>query len=173
MIELEAFGDPAVTELFEKAPFSLRCDLLPAKAGLLSKAKASIEKSTLYHELQDEAKSLLEASLYLAWDCIDEAHELVNLVLNETGSLIHCIIHRIEGDLPNCAYWYRRCQSHALNENLLELLRELSPDTVERVQQNDKLDHAKYGALELSLGESAHEYRRREVLILINYIKSL
>jgi len=39
------------------------------------------------------------------WDC---AHSLVQSINNEMGSWIHGYLHRVEGDLENAAYWYRR-----------------------------------------------------------------
>lgn len=41
----------------------------------------------------------------------DEAHNLVQQYENEaTACWIHAVLHKIEGDLSNSRYWYRRAQ---------------------------------------------------------------
>ena len=171
MISVESLKDEALVKLFEEAPFSLRCDLAPAKSDLVSRAQESIQKSSLCEQLQGTSKALLEATIFLAWDCIDESHEIVQDMPDETASLIHCLIHRIEGDLPNCAYWYRRCEFHELNKALLSILLNLNANL--DLGDMEKLNHAQYGSLEMTLGSTALEYRKREILSLIEYILTL
>jgi hypothetical protein len=36
------------------------------------------------------------------------AHDIVNNEPCELGSLLHGYLHRIEGDMSNARYWYRR-----------------------------------------------------------------
>lgn len=38
----------------------------------------------------------------------DAAHQLVQPYSDRTSCLIHAYLHRVEGDLSNAAYWYRR-----------------------------------------------------------------
>lgn len=38
----------------------------------------------------------------------DEAHRLIQELDDPTSCLIHGYLHRVEGDLANAAYWYRR-----------------------------------------------------------------
>ncbi len=38
----------------------------------------------------------------------DDAHEVSQDIDTTLGSLIHAHLHRIEGDLGNAGYWYRR-----------------------------------------------------------------
>ena len=38
----------------------------------------------------------------------DEAHDLAQSFGNKTGDWIHGLLHLIEGDLGNSAYWYHR-----------------------------------------------------------------
>ena len=49
----------------------------------------------------------------------EEAHRLIQAYDDELARLIHGYLHRIEGDLSNAAYWYRRagCQ---LPDNTLD-----------------------------------------------------
>ena len=38
----------------------------------------------------------------------DTAHKLAQAQKDETGAWVHAYLHRVEGDLPNAAHWYRR-----------------------------------------------------------------
>jgi hypothetical protein len=38
----------------------------------------------------------------------EEAHRLVMDESGEDEAWVHAYLHRVEGDLPNAAYWYRR-----------------------------------------------------------------
>lgn len=38
----------------------------------------------------------------------DAAHELIQSLDDREACLIHAYLHRIEGDLGNARYWYRR-----------------------------------------------------------------
>ena len=38
----------------------------------------------------------------------DDAHRLVQEYCDERSCLIHGYLHRVEGDLDNAEYWYRR-----------------------------------------------------------------
>jgi len=38
----------------------------------------------------------------------DAAHDLCEEVKGNAGAWIHAHLHRVEGDLPNAAYWYDR-----------------------------------------------------------------
>ena len=38
----------------------------------------------------------------------DEAHTLIQSYSDKNGCLIHGYLHRVEGDLGNASYWYRR-----------------------------------------------------------------
>jgi hypothetical protein len=49
----------------------------------------------------------------------NEAHELVQPYYDRSACLIHGYLHRVEGDLRNARYWYKRA-NEALPENTLE-----------------------------------------------------
>lgn len=49
----------------------------------------------------------------------DAAHERVQDFSDPFSCLIHAYLHRVEGDLSNAAYWYRRAGT-AVPDNTLE-----------------------------------------------------
>ncbi len=52
----------------------------------------------------------LDALWYEANGEWDRAHRLAQSEDNEDGAWVHAYLHRVEGDLANAAYWYRRAQ---------------------------------------------------------------
>ena len=65
------------------------------------------------HSLADPAPppglcAPLEALWRAANDEWDAAHALAQSARDPAGAWVHAHLHRIEGDLPNAAGWYRR-----------------------------------------------------------------
>jgi len=54
----------------------------------------------------------LMAVLYLWNDNLELAHQLVQDLATSTGSALHGIMHRREGDYDNAKYWFRRAGDH-------------------------------------------------------------
>lgn len=55
---------------------------------------------------KDELLQAIELALAGKWDA---AHEVVQQYEEDaTASWIHAVLHKIEGDLGNARYWYRR-----------------------------------------------------------------
>ncbi len=52
-----------------------------------------------------------------------EAHQLVEHQSDQTSCLIHGYLHRVEGDLSNAKYWYRRAGEGMPDNTLAEELR--------------------------------------------------
>lgn len=58
----------------------------------------------------------------------DEAHELVRPRFDTLACLVHAYLHRVEGDLSNAAYWYRRAGEKMPDNSLdQELIRFAQP----------------------------------------------
>jgi hypothetical protein len=55
----------------------------------------------------------------------DEAHRLVQSYSDQLSCLIHAYLHRVEGDLGNAGYWYRRADSEMPSDTLKEELERL------------------------------------------------
>ena len=60
------------------------------------------------------------------------AHSTVQDISSDEGSWVHGYLHRVEGDLPNAAYWYRwlekECPDNPLEKEaalIIEHLRSL------------------------------------------------
>ena len=63
----------------------------------------------------------IELALAGEWDA---AHQLVQQYENDvTAAWIHAVLHKIEGDLGNARYWYRRANqlAHIADEPRAEL----------------------------------------------------
>ena len=60
------------------------------------------------------------AGLLLYFSCFEEAHEIANNCTTAEGYLWHAILHRLEGDSGNSAYWFKRARTHFVFEQLSE-----------------------------------------------------
>jgi hypothetical protein len=65
-------------------------------------------------ELSRSTTDLLLAAALLFNDHHDEAHDLVQDLVDRDGCLIHAILHRREPDYWNASYWFRRVSAHPL-----------------------------------------------------------
>ena len=50
----------------------------------------------------------LKAMWYARKENWDKAHNIAQSISTELGSWIHAYLHRVEGDLSNADYWYKR-----------------------------------------------------------------
>ena len=48
----------------------------------------------------------------------DMAHNIVQDINTDTASWIHAYLHRVEGDLSNANYWYKRSGKKSSDESL-------------------------------------------------------
>lgn len=55
----------------------------------------------------------------------DEAHRIVQDINTAEAAWIHAYLHRVEGDLGNAAYWYRRAGRPECHTSLGEEWQEL------------------------------------------------
>src|SRR5258707_6334324 len=54
------------------------------------------------------------AGLWLYFSCFEEAHKLADDCKSPEGDLWHAIVHRMEPDSGNAAYWYRKAGQHTM-----------------------------------------------------------
>jgi hypothetical protein len=63
-------------------------------------------KTTTMSALNDDLLQAVERALAGKWDV---AHETVQQYEDDaTAAWIHAVLHKLEGDLGNARYWYRR-----------------------------------------------------------------
>ncbi len=70
---------------------------------------------------KDKLLRAIELALAGEWDA---AHELVQQYEDDaTAAWIHAVLHKLEGDLGNARYWYRRANrmEHVADEPRAEL----------------------------------------------------
>lgn len=48
------------------------------------------------------------------------AHDLAQSLPDPDGARLHAYLHRVEGDLPNARYWYRRAGTAEFKGSLAE-----------------------------------------------------
>ena len=70
----------------------------------LDEFKASLEGDAPPAGLS-KALQALWAEAHGDWDA---AHKLAQAGNDENGAWVHAYLHRVEGDLSNAGYWYRR-----------------------------------------------------------------
>ena len=75
---------------------------------------AAISEETLAGNYPDGKLSApaWKAALHLWNDDLEAAHELVQELHSATGSALHGIVHRREGDYDNARYWFLRAGDH-------------------------------------------------------------
>ncbi len=71
-------------------------------------------------KMNEDLLRAVELALAGNWDA---AHQLVQQYEDSTAAWIHAVLHKIEGDLANSRYWYRRAGrlDHAADEPRAEL----------------------------------------------------
>ena len=66
-------------------------------------------KSTLEQDApSEELSAALQALWHQAKGDWAAAHKLSQSVRSEDGAWVHAYLHRVEGDIPNADYWYKR-----------------------------------------------------------------
>lgn len=60
----------------------------------------------------------LQALWLAAKDDWDGAHRVVQEQSSAEAALVHAYLHRVEGDLANAGYWYRRAGRTAASDDL-------------------------------------------------------
>ena len=81
----------------------------------LSEFKQSLSADAPPVEICDLA---LLALWHAAKDNWCRAHELAQADKGEIGAWVHAYLHRVEGDLSNARYWYRRANKQACRGEL-------------------------------------------------------
>jgi hypothetical protein len=77
-------------------------------------------KTPAMNSLNNDLLQAIEFALAGKWDA---AHEIVQQYEDGTAAWIHAVLHKLEGDLGNARYWYRRADrmEHVEDEPRAEL----------------------------------------------------
>ncbi|HEY0981441.1 MULTISPECIES: hypothetical protein [unclassified Schlesneria] len=80
-------------------------------------------KQSLTEMTESEIRGLsvpVQALWHAAKGAWDRAHELVQDDGSSNAAWVHAYLHRVEGDLGNARYWYRRAGKPAVTEMSLD-----------------------------------------------------
>lgn len=114
----DAAGGNRAMELFPRHP-----------AGETVRAQlAKLLPGELFPSARDPQAAM--SGLYLYFQCLDEAHQLVQASDTNDRTYWHAIMHRMEGDIGNSRYWFHHIPSHPVYPRLrreAELLGYLTP----------------------------------------------
>ena len=111
------------------------------------------------------------AGLYLYFDCWKEAHETAQDIAGPEGAYWHAIVHRMEPDAGNSAYWFRQVGAHAIFPALRDAAAEVGIDVGPRwkpeafIELCERAGQAPGSELE----RQAREAQRAEWQLLFDY----
>lgn len=66
------------------------------------------------------------AGLWIYFSCFEEAHQLADSCETADGYFWHGIVHRLEGDYGNAAYWFRKAGQHPIYSDLAPAVTEIT-----------------------------------------------
>lgn len=86
-------------------------------------------RDSLQQDSPPELSSALQALWYDAKGDWGKAHTLAQAQDDANGAWVHAYLHRVEGDLSNAGYWYRRANrppsSASLEDEWAQIAQEL------------------------------------------------
>ncbi|MEC7397204.1 MAG: hypothetical protein VX639_08660 [Pseudomonadota bacterium] len=74
----------------------------------------------------DKASLALQALWHAAKGDWGTAHKVAQDDRSESGAWVHAYLHRVEGDLSNAGYWYRKVGRPQASNSLQEEWREIA-----------------------------------------------
>lgn len=107
---MDAEREALLAPLFAVLPLEAAMgDLLPAgpaRRDAVDAVRALVNSPEL------RGNGAAQAALWLYVDALDESHTISQSLHDATGSFLHGIMHRREGDFGNSHYWMRRTGRH-------------------------------------------------------------
>jgi hypothetical protein len=86
--------------------------------------KVTIDYAEFCAHLDDAAPPAMAPELVALWwerrGDWDSAHKIVQDIESTAAARIHAYLHRVEGDLENAAYWYKRASQSVCESQLHE-----------------------------------------------------
>ncbi|WP_428387796.1 hypothetical protein [Mucisphaera sp.] len=102
--------EPVLRPLFDRLTINQTMPTLVSKGQPDQGLVALVQKL-----IEDEAigsKPELVAALWLYIDDLEASHAVSQAIDTPTGSYLHAIMHRREGDFSNARHWYRKVGVH-------------------------------------------------------------
>jgi hypothetical protein len=122
----KAYGE-AVSEILSLDGGGRRAVPLIARSGGPDAARGALSATSavaLFRGSRSPEGAM--AGLWLYFSYFDEAHGVAQDLDTPEGSYWHAIVHRVEPDSGNAAYWFRKVGSHAVFPLVAEAARELA-----------------------------------------------
>lgn len=110
---------PAVADLIDRLPLAPLGPGRPVESVRL-KLAALTDGCFGPRLLDPKMTAACRAGLWLAFDFLDESHEISQGIDTPEGSFWHAILHRREPDAANSKYWWRRVGAHPILKRLAE-----------------------------------------------------
>jgi hypothetical protein len=135
----------------------------PYAAG--KKAVEALTKRDMKDAKDPQSLPLVQAVLYLCFDCFEEAHNIANEHEDTViGNWLHAILHRREPDAGNSKYWYARVKApakvfEAIGKEVLSILKEKPVAELEPLVK--KLEMSKTWEPEIFV-DLCNEYREKD-----------
>ncbi|MBP1989268.1 hypothetical protein [Paenibacillus eucommiae] len=72
---------------------------------------------------KENAGLAFKAGLFLCNESLDKSHSISQEITSRTGSYLHGLMHRMEGDFSNAKYWFSDGGQHPISTQLVTCLR--------------------------------------------------
>jgi len=106
----------ALAPVFEALPPERALEALVVRSAAGPEARAAIERALTVPCFA--ANPAAAAALWLYADELDRSHTLSQSLHTATGSFLHGIMHRREGDFGNSQYWMAQARQHPVWDDL-------------------------------------------------------
>jgi hypothetical protein len=114
---------PAVADLLRELPLA---PLGPGRPQPDFKTRLEALDAALGPRIADrDMAACCRAALWLAFDFLDESHQISQGIQTVEGSYWHALMHRREPDHSNAAYWLKRVGTHPIFAELAKAAADL------------------------------------------------
>ncbi len=88
------------------------------------------EASLQQPEVPPNLNKPLQALWYAAKDNWNRAHELIQDEVDADSAWVHAYLHRVEGDLFNAKYWYKRANRSTSDETFEQEWKKIASELI-------------------------------------------
>ncbi|TDQ42051.1 hypothetical protein [Aureibacillus halotolerans] len=124
------------------------------------------------------AADAMKSALLLWNDDLHASHDISQQLEESTGSLLHGMMHRREGDFSNASYWYQGVGDHPIFPALLEKSKAVYPEifaeqTTWNAPQFIQLVNQATSEKDAVLIATCQRVQQIEMHLIVDYIASL